>query len=111
MSVHATPASASAPCAATMPYSTKFLPHLPHGCIAAPRTAMSLLMRRSRQRRPLPDDVLVLVVLVERAEHQLHLHADFEHRRVGTGGEPAEHDHLLVGQLDRADRVRHEGIG
>ena len=35
------PASASAACAATTPYSTKFLPHLPQGCIPTPRTAIS----------------------------------------------------------------------
>src|SRR5690606_23632345 len=39
---HASPASASAALAAANPYSTKFRPHLPHGCIPAPSTATSL---------------------------------------------------------------------
>ena len=41
----------------------------------------SLIVARLRSGCPLPHDVLVLVVLVERAEHQLHLHADLELRR------------------------------
>ena len=70
MSGHATPASASAACAATTPYSTKLRPHLPHGCMPAPRMAMSCSLTACSsvpQWCPLPDDVLVLVVFVERA--------------------------------------------
>ena len=83
---HSTPASASAACAATTPYSTKLRPHLPHGCMPTPRIAMSrsaLIAARSLRcgGRPLPHDVLVVVVFVERAEHELHVHADLELRR------------------------------
>src|SRR3954453_20259002 len=101
MSRHSTPASDSADCAAATPYSTKFSPHLPHGCMPTPRIAMSLSLLmisalgrwpgRSgparcsagspppdahsslrRLRGPLPHDVLVLIVFVERTEHEFH---------------------------------------
>src|SRR4051794_7145427 len=92
MSRHSRPASASALCAASMPYSTKLRPHLPQGCMPAPSTAMSLMcchLQRFRAAReapatsrtraservrerarasawlPLPDGVLVVVVLEE----------------------------------------------
>src|SRR6478736_4283597 len=102
MSRQATEASARAAWAATTPYSTKLRPHLPHGCMPAPRTAMSCsltvcsstlcLSGLVPQGCPLPDHVLVLVVLVERPEHELHLHTDRELLRVGAGGEATEHD-------------------
>src|SRR6516162_6281146 len=100
MSRHPSPASSSAASAATTPYSTKLRPHLPHGCIPTPSTATSLMTalrafalwsplpaiprfpplgRGARAARcdrgschdpPLPDQVLVLVILVQRAEHE-----------------------------------------
>src|SRR5437016_12599131 len=105
-SVHARPASASASRAAATPYSTKLRPHLPHGCMPTPRTAMSLSLigspclvprpvhrsatlelrsslrsasgqRGARScRLPLPDEVRVVVVLVEGLEHELDLLPD-----------------------------------
>src|SRR4051812_34863923 len=134
MSLHSTPASASAACAATTPYSTKLRPHLPHGCMPVPSTTISrsLFMRlrppalerpcdyeswsgppdlRLARGRPLPHDVLVLVVLVERAEHELHRHADFELLGVGAGRELPEYHHLLSLELDGAHRVGDERVG
>src|SRR5271167_1343302 len=85
-SVQATPASARASPAAANPYSTKFRPHLPQGCMPAPSTATRLSSGTGRplpvrgwagavHRAPLPDHVLVLVVLVEGVEHELDLGA------------------------------------
>ena len=38
----------------------------------------------------------MVVVFVERAEHELHVHADLELLGVGGGRELAEHDHPLA---------------
>src|SRR5271169_2136629 len=79
----ARPASASAARAAVSPYSTKLRPHLPHGCMPTPRTAtfLSSAMSVSRvvggcQGAPFPDQILVVVVLVEDVGDELHLGAD-----------------------------------
>src|SRR5664280_947117 len=106
-SVHGRSASARASPAAASPYSTKLRPHLPHGCMPAPRTATllssgirGLLSRRGAGRAPLPHHVLVVVVLVEGVEHQFDL---APHRQVGDAhpGHHLAHDHhLLGGQLD-----------
>src|SRR3954453_15618172 len=95
-SVQAIPASRMASRAAATPYSTKLRPHLPHGCMETPSTAISRSLMlpllapaapgrgarvccsgyaprdaRSCDRPPLPHDVLVLVVLEERADLEL----------------------------------------
>src|ERR1039458_8795102 len=104
MSVHCRPASSRASPAAARPYSTKFRPHLPHGCMPAPRTAIRLssgmcalldVDRLSVDRLPLPDHVLVLVVLVQRVEHDLDLGPD---REVvdGDARDDLAHDHHLL---------------
>ena len=71
----ASPASASAARAATMPYSVKSSPHLPHGCMPTPRIATSSLaaslhdvdssLASLHRRRPHVHEVLVVVVAVE----------------------------------------------
>src|SRR2546421_2508861 len=109
-SLHCRPASPRAARAALVPYSTKLRPHLPHGCMPTPSIATC---RRSSGtgRPPLPDEVLALVVLVERPERQLHLGAHAERGHVGSGGELTEHDHALLVQLDRSDGVGLERVG
>src|SRR5919198_5446998 len=74
-SVQPRPASPSAASAACTPYSTKLRPHFPHGCMPTPRTATSRsrIRRRSLDRLPLPDHVLIVVVLEQRAQRELHL--------------------------------------
>src|SRR5574341_821366 len=104
MSRHSRPASFSAASAAATPYSTKLRPHLPHGCIPTPRTTTSLMgrsappsrpsgqgsapLRASRSYRPpLPHDVLVVVVLVQRPQLELDVGADRQLGRVDSVGE------------------------
>src|SRR5579862_7364435 len=131
MSAHVTPASARAASAAATPYSTKLRPHLPHGCIPTPRTATSVLIARSSRltwrvlsavrstrslrapsdRLPLPHQVFVLVVLVERAHDELDLVAGVQRRQVHAGHQLAEHDHPLGRQLDGDDHVGLERVG
>ena len=41
----------------------------------------------------------MLVVFVERTEHELHLHAHLESRGIGARRELSEHDHLLGAEL------------
>src|SRR5271166_1354581 len=99
MSVHATPASRRASPAAARPYSTKLRPHLPQGCMPAPRTATRLESGTGGHRRvgrtPLPDQVLVLFVLVEGVEDDLDLGAYREVGDADPGDHLAHHDHLL----------------
>src|SRR5580698_4946427 len=85
MSAQSRPASSSASVAALIPYSTKLRPHLPHGCIPAPRTAIRLSSAIGRvrtgatgpvERPPLPDQVLMVVVLVEGLDGDLDLRTD-----------------------------------
>src|SRR5512139_3310642 len=106
-SFHSSPASASASRAAFTPYSTKFRPHLPQGCMPTPRTATS---PRDMQGPPLPHHELVVLVLVERAEDELHLLPDLERARVDAGHDLAEHHHLLPLELDRRDGVGLERV-
>src|SRR4029450_692924 len=91
---HASPASASAARAATTPYSTKLRPHLPHGCIPAPRITTSLT---SAHHLPLPHGVDGVVVLVERLDDELHRLPCVQRGDIGAARELPEHDHLLVG--------------
>src|SRR5580692_9168496 len=89
------PASASAARAATTPYSVKSRPHLPHGCIPAPRmyNGSGVLIRRSSLMPlllitslcfvagtpPGVDDALDAGVVGEQGHgRQLHLHPDLE---------------------------------
>src|SRR5205085_11734218 len=95
-SCQSTPASASAARAACTPYSTKLRPHLPQGCMPAPRTATSLL-----NGLPLPDQRLAVDVLLNR---QLNLITDLQ--RIERTRQHAEHDHPFFGQLNRSDAVR-----
>src|ERR1700756_5491630 len=88
-----TPASAKAARAACTPYSTKLRPHLPQGCMPAPRTATSLL-----NRLPLPDQRLAVDVRLDR---QLNLVADLQ--PVERTRQHPQHDHPFLGQLDRSD--------
>src|SRR5579872_6086094 len=116
MSRQVRPASSRASRAAATPYSTKLRPHLPQGCMPTPRTATGSGIGRCpalgrRQRLPLPDQVFVVVVLVEGVEDELGLVADGE---VGGGDAPhhlTEHDHLLFGELHRRDAEGLVGIG
>src|SRR3954464_2472440 len=111
MSLHSTPASANAARAATTPYSTKFRPHLPHGCIPAPRITTSLAFGlTSAHHLPLPHRVDGVVVLVERLDDELHRLPGAQRRDVGAARELPEHDHLLVGELHRRDAVRLERL-
>src|SRR5437588_1913860 len=100
-SCQSTPASASAARAAWTPYSTKLRPHLPHGCIPAPRTATSLL-----NGLPLPDQRLAVDVRLDR---WLDLITDLQ--RVERTRQHAEDHHPFFGQLDRSDAVRLERFG
>src|SRR5664280_1994838 len=119
ISVHATPASFRASPAAASPYSTKLRPHLPHGCMPAPRTATRLssgiggllAAGSSANGLPLPYQVLVLVILVEGVEHQGHVGADLEVVDGHPGNDLAHHHHLLRTELDRRDAERHVGVG
>ena len=86
----------------------------------AARGPIRIALEQALARLPAPDgkrfasvldEVLALVVLVERAERQLHLGAHPEGGHVGPGHELAEHDHALVGQLDGRDGVGLERIG
>src|SRR5690606_34876885 len=83
-SFHVRPASLRASRAAFTPYSTKFRPHLPQGCIPTPRIATSFDIVISSARRlrgaPLPDHHALFVGLEERVEHELHLLAHGEVR-------------------------------
>src|ERR1700728_4994402 len=102
-SVQATPAWRRASPAAASPYSTKLRPHLPHGCIPAPSTAPRWASGMCGLRSPwppLPDQVLVLVVLVEGAEDQLDLVAHGQVTHSHPGDHLAHHHHPLGGQLD-----------
>src|ERR1700733_12258774 len=119
-SVHWRPASFRASPAAARPYSTKLRPHLPQGCMPAPRTAIrlssgmcaSLAVDRLRvDGLPLPDHVLVLVVLVQRVEHDLDLSANGEVVDGHAGDHLAHDHHLLVGQLHGGDGEGHVGGG
>src|SRR5947209_8645270 len=110
ISDHSRPASPSAARAALTPYSTKLRPHLPHGCMPTPRIATCRFASGTR-RPPFPDQVLVLVVLVEGPERQLHLGAHAEGADIGAGHELAKHDHALVGELDGGDGVGLERVG
>src|SRR5205809_7808271 len=94
---HSTPASCSASRAATNPYSTKFRPHFPHGCMPTPRTATSCspIGPRSLDRLPLPDDVLRVVVLEQRAQPPPDRVADSYRRRVDASGPLPEDAPLL----------------
>src|SRR3954447_4926298 len=119
MSGQATPASARAARAATTPYSTKLRPHLPHGCMPTPATTTSVTSTtppathaRSRLRRPsrcgsyrlpLPHDVVVLVVTEQILDDELHLLAYLKVVDAEAVCDLTEHDHLLVGELDRCD--------
>src|SRR2546423_3644028 len=108
-SLHRNPASSRAARAAVVPYSTKLRPHLPHGCIPTPRIA-TCRSASGTGRPPFPDEVLVIVILVEGAERQLHLGARAEGSHVGLRHELAQHDHALVGQLDGGDGVGLERV-
>src|SRR3954469_2429465 len=101
MSLHSTPASASAACAATTPYSTKLRPHLPHGCMPTPATTTSVI-----DRLPLPHDVVVLVVTEQVLDDELRLLAYLEVVDAEAVSDLTEHDHLLVDELDRCDGER-----
>src|SRR5947209_8100695 len=109
MSSHCRPASSSAAWAATMPYSTKLRPHLPQGCMPAPRIATSRALMSPAPRRsggalsrsccrpPLPDEVLVVIVLVQRAEDELDLLPRVQGADVGGRVELAQDDHAFLG--------------
>ena len=65
-SFHEIPASFIASRAALTPYSTKFLPHLPQGCMPTPKIAMSfdidqLLLSTVQQRFPFPSKLFGFV--------------------------------------------------
>src|SRR5579863_8891864 len=92
MSRQDSPASSRAWRAAASPYSTKLRPHLPQGCMPTPRTATCSGTGRLH-RPPLPHEVLVLVVLVEGVEDELHLVADGQVLGRDPGDDLAEHDH------------------
>src|ERR1700694_1234132 len=107
-SVHATLASRSASPAAARPYSTKFRPHLPHGCIPAPNTATLFWLGIGLLRSggggpgaPLPHQVLVVVVFVQRVEHQLDFGSDGQLVHPHTGHDLAHHHHLFGAELNR----------
>src|SRR5579875_1505723 len=127
---HLSPASARAARAAASPYSTKLRPHLPHGCMPTPRTATlrSSGTGSSRCRRaggaggcgaggpggegpPLPDEVLVLVVLVQRVEDELDLGAHAQVVHPHTPHHLAQHHHLLVGELNCCQGEGLERVG
>src|SRR5271154_5080230 len=100
-SVQATPASARASRAAASPYSTKLRPHLPQGCMPTPSTATlrssgTCAPRSGRHRPPFPHQVLVFVVLVQHAHHELALGADGEVVDGDLGHDLAHDDHLLL---------------
>src|SRR3954466_10580011 len=123
---HATPASSRAARAATMPYSTKLRPHLPHGCMPTPATTTSALIRppprpppnngagyRRRScggsdRAPLPDEVFAFGVPEQLLHHQLDLLSDLQVLDRVAVGDLAEDDHLLFGELDSGDGERRE---
>src|SRR3954470_22536876 len=68
--------------------------------------ARSRLRRPSRcgsYRLPLPHDVVVLVVTEQILDDQLHLLAYLEVVDAEAVCDLTEHDHLLVGELDRCD--------
>src|SRR5579872_297562 len=104
---HSSPASASAPRAAAIPYSTKLRPHLPHGCMPTPSTATRpvsatpVTPRGRGNRAPLPHQVLVVVVLVQHVGDEVRLGAHREVLDTHARHDLAHHDHLLVGQLHR----------
>ncbi len=60
---------------------------------------------------PLPHHVLVLVVLVEGVEDQLHLVAHVQVVDADAGHHLAHHHHLLGGQLDGGDGEGDVGVG
>src|SRR5205085_431919 len=95
MSDQATPASSSASRAAASPYSTKLRPHFPHGCIPAPRTAMGSVIGGP----PLPDEVLVVVVLEQRVDDELDVHPDRQLVDADVTDHLPHDDHLLRRQF------------
>src|SRR4051794_32238966 len=107
MSCQLTPESARAARAAARPYSTKLRPHLPQGCMPAPRTAMSLLTHRP----PVPHEVVGLVVGVEDADDEFDLLTDTQVGQGPSGRDLAEDDELLGLQFDGGDHVGHERVG
>jgi hypothetical protein len=117
MSRQVNPASARASRAAARPYSTNGRPHLPHGCMPAPRTAIRLSSGIAQASdpaetgAPLPHQVVGVVLRVERVDDQLDLVADLEvvDRHAA---DDLSHDHQLLGrQLDRGQAEGHVGIG
>ena len=98
MSCHARPASASAARAATMPYSVKSRPHLPHGCMPTPRTTRSRsLLDCAPCRRPDVDRALLRAPssAVQRVDLELHRHPDLQVGGQHALGDLAEHDRGL----------------
>src|SRR5665213_2677245 len=115
---HARPASARAARAAVNPYSTKLRPHFPQGCMPTPRTATFLSSAicfsrvfPGRDRAPFPDDVLVIVVLVEDVGDQFDLGADREFVDTHARDHLTHHHHLLGRQFDGGDAEGLVGIG
>src|SRR5579884_2093043 len=106
-SAQSSPASWRASPAAATPYSTKLRPHFPQGCMPAPRTATRLPSaiadRPAGHRAPLPDEILVVVVLVEGVEDYLDLGSDAQVGDADAGDDLAHDDHPFGGELDGGD--------